>query len=390
MYYVGLDVSLEKHDCCILDAKLKTISSFIVPNHSAGFTLLDDTLASLACSDEIVIGLEATGIYGDNLIDFLRRKGYDVHTINPLLSKKHQSATTLRKTKTDKSDARNIALTIAETDFQSDLPVSYHISELKSLCRARFSAVKDRSALKNRVKRLVVKLFPELLNEFSDLFGASGMALLKKYPSARSLASCHIDTLSDLLHNASRGAFGRDKAVQIRDLAKKSVGVHSQAAVMELGMYLDRIAMLDSQIADFEAEIKRIMVQLDSPILSVKGIGYVLGAMILSEIGDIHNFASPDKLLAFAGAEPSIYQSGNFTPSSGKMVKRGSPFLRWALFQAAGYVPHYSSVFSRYYAKKLSEGKPAAVVRSHIVKKLVRVIFAILSHYSSFIDQFPA
>ena len=390
MFYVGLDVSLEKHDCCILNSKHAVIRSFTVLNNAEGFSALDDALAELACSDNIKIGLEATGIYGDNLAAFLRRKGYDVCTINPLLSKKHQSATTLRKTKTDRSDAKNIALIIAASDFRPDLPVSYHISELKSLSRARFLTVKDRSALKNKVKRLVTMLFPELLKEFTDLFGASGMAVLRRYPSAQQLASCHVDTLTELLRKASRGIFGRDKAEHLRELAKRSVGAYSHAAVMELRMYLDRIEMLNAQIEEFEIEIKRLMDEIDSPILTVKGIGYVLGAMILSEIGDISRFSSPDKLLAFAGAEPSIYQSGKFTPSSGKMVKRGSPYLRWAMFQAAGYVAEYSQAFALYRSKKLSEGKSCTVVRSHLVKKLTRVIFAILSNNSSFVDQIPA
>ena len=258
MYYVGLDVSLEKHDCCILDANRKVIRSFTVINNAQGFGVLDETLCELACPDEIRIGLEATGIYGDNLIGFLRRKGYDVCTINPLLTKKHQSATTLRKTKTDRSDAKNIALIIAASDFQPDLPVSYHISELKSLSRARFLTVKDRSALKNKVKRLVTMLFPELLKEFTDLFGASGMAVLRRYPSAKQLAACHVDTLAELLRKASRGAFGRNKAEHLRQLAKHSVGTHSQAAVIELGMYLDRIVLLNAQVEEFEAEIKRL------------------------------------------------------------------------------------------------------------------------------------
>ena len=390
MFYVGLDVSLEKHDCCILNSNRAAIRSFTLLNNAAGFASLDDVLAELACSDDVKIGLESTGIYGDNLAAFLRRKGYDVCTINPLLTKKHQSATTLRKTKTDKSDARNVALVIAASDFQPDLPVSYHISELKSLSRARFLSVKDRSALKNKVKRLVTVLFPELLKVFSDLFGASGMAVLHKYPSAKQLAASHTDTLTELLHNASRGAFGKDKAEHLRQLAKHSVGTYSPAAVMELKMYLDRIDLLNAQIEMFETEIIRLMDEINSPILSIKGIGYVLGAMILSEIGDISRFSSPDKLLAFAGAEPSIYQSGKFTPTSGKMVKRGSPFLRWALFQAAGYVSEYSHTFAAYRSKKLSEGKSNAVTRSHLVKKLTRVIFAVLSKNLTFIDQFSA
>ena len=389
MFYVGLDVASEKHDCCILNEKKRILRSFSISNSAAGFDSLLSALAELS-SDEIKIGLEATGIYSENLSVFLRRKGFDVTTINPLLIKKHQCATTLRKTKTDKADAKGIALFVAEEGFQPDLPVSYHIQELKSLSRARFSVVQDRSALKNKVKRLVALLFPELLGEFSDIFGNSAAALLKQYPSAARLAACHCDTLAALLRKTSRGRFGRAKAEHLRQLAQNSIGNHSSAKAMELRMLLKRIDLLSEQIAEYDREIKIIMDKIDSPILSIPGISYTLGAIIVAEIGDIRRFSSPAKLLAFAGLEPSVYQSGKFVPTSGKMVKRGSPFLRWALLQAAGYAPNYSSTFALYRSKKAAEGKPAPVVRSHVAKKLVRIIHSLLTHSAAFSDQLPA
>lgn len=389
MFYVGIDVASEKHDCCILSEKRKIVDSLSFANSSDGFAALLAALEKLPAA-EVKIGLEATGIYGENLSVFLRRKGYDVTTINPLLIKKHQCATTLRKTKTDKADAKGIALFIAEEGFRPDPSLSYHMQELKSLTRARFSVVQDRSALKNKAKRLVTLMFPELLKEFSDIFGAAAAALLKQYPSAAKVASCHCDTLAALLRKNSRGRFGKAKAESLRQLAKRSIGNHSDARALELRMLLTRIDLLSEQISVYDAQIKCIMDQIDSPIRTIPGIGDTLGAIIMAEIGTIGRFSSPAKLLAFAGLEPSIYQSGKFIPASGKMVKRGSPFLRWALLQAAGYTPNFSSTFARYRAKKLSEGKPLAVVRSHIAKKLVRIIFSLLSHSSAFSDQLAA
>ena len=389
MFYVGIDVASEKHDCCILNEKKKIIRSFSFLNSPDGFQSLLSALSGIQ-PDEIKIGLEATGIYSENLSVFLRRKGFNVTTINPLLLKKHQCATTLRKTKTDKADAKGIALFIAEEGFQPDLPVSYHIQELKSLTRARFSFVQDRSALKNKVKRLVVLLFPELLEQFSDIFGASATALLKQYPSAENLAACHTDALAALLRKSSRGRFGRAKAAYLKQLAKCSIGNHSPARVMELKMLLARIDLLSEQIKDYDKQIKIIMDELDSPVPTIPGIGYTLGATIIAEVGNINRFSSPAKLLAFAGLEPSIYQSGKFVPASGRMVKRGSPFLRWALLQAAGYVPNYSSTFALYREKKLSEGKSAAVARSHVAKKLVRIIHSLMTHSIAFSDQLTA
>lgn len=389
MFYIGIDVASEKHDCCILNEKKKIIRSFSFLNSPDGFQSLLSALSGIQ-PDEIKIGLEATGIYSENLSVFLRRKGFNVTTINPLLLKKHQCATTLRKTKTDKADAKGIALFIAEEGFQPDLTVSYHIQELKSLTRARFSFVQDRSALKNKVKRLVVLLFPELLEQFSDIFGASATALLKQYPSAEKLAACHTDALAALLRESSRGRFGRAKAAYLKQLAKCSIGNHSPARVMELKMLLARIDLLSEQIKDYDKQIKIIMDELDSPVPTIPGIGYTLGATIIAEVGNISRFSSPAKLLAFAGLEPSIYQSGKFVPASGRMVKRGSPFLRWALLQAAGYVPNYSSTFALYREKKLSEGKSAAVARSHVAKKLVRIIHSLMTHSTAFSDQLTA
>lgn len=390
MFFVGIDVSSAKHDCCILDCSQKMIRSFMIVNSREGFSALSATLTELAAPENIKIGLEATGIYGDNLANFLRRKGFNVCTINPLLCKKHQNATTLRKTKNDRSDAKNIALIVASEDLQPDQVVSYHIVELKSLSRARFLTVKDRSSLKNKVKRLVTVLFPELLDVFTDLFGASGMALMTRYPSAKALAACNLDTLTELLKTASRGRFGRERAEALRKLAKESIGSFSESAVFQLRLLLKRIELLNAQVEMYDDEIRRLMDLLDSPILSVPGIGYTLGAMILSEIGDIKRFSSPAKLLAFAGLEPSVYQSGKFNPASGKMVKRGSPFLRWALLQVATYAPASSVTFAAYYVKKRSEGKSPSVAHSHVAKKLVRVIFSLLSRNTSFVDSFAA
>ena len=374
MFYVGIDVASEKHDCCILNEKKKIIRSFSFLNSPVGFQSLLSALSGIQ-PDEIKIGLEATGIYSENLSVFLRRKGFNVTTINPLLLKKHQCATTLRKTKTDKADAKGIALFIAEEGFQPDLPVSYHIQELKSLTRARFSFVQDRSALKNKVKRLVVLLFPELLEQFSDIFGASATALLKQYPSAEKLAACHTDALAALLRKSSRGRFGRSKAAYLKQLAKCSIGNHSPARVMELKMLLARIDLLSEQIRDYDKQIKIIMDEINSPILSIPGINYRMGAMITAEIGDFSRFDSPDKILAYAGFSPSTYQSGKLDGAYSHMEKRGSRYLRYALYNATKYVCHWDSTFAEYLAKKRAEGKHYNVAISHAVKKLVRVIY---------------
>ena len=377
--YCGIDVASEKHNCCIIDEKEHVLSEFSFSNNHAGFDLLLQFLnhPSIPKGIKKHIGLEATGVYGENLTEFLRRNGYEVTTFNPLSVKKQLTATTLRKTKTDKSDAKFLAVMLARGNYEPDAPILYHISELKSLSRRRFLLVKKRSGAKNFAKALIAKLFPEYQGVFTDTFGVSSMSILTKYPSASAIAACRPSTLAKLLEVSSRGRFGLEKAKDIIALAKQSVGKYSSADALSLGMALEEIEFFSRQIERIEHEIHLIFKEHPSPILTIPGIGEVVGAMIVSEIGNIRRFSNPNKLLAFAGLEPSIYQSGKFTPSSGSMVKRGSPYLRWALLWAARLVPRYSVTFGQYFDKKSSEGKHYNVTSSHIAKKLVRVIFSL-------------
>ena len=386
--YFGIDVASEKHNCCIIDAKEHVLTEFSFSNNQIGFSQLLHYLNHPSIPNGVKrhIGLEATGVYGENLTEFLRRNGFEVTTFNPLTVKKQLTATTLRKTKTDKSDAKFLAVMLARGNYEPDVPTLYHISELKSLSRRRFLLVKKRSGAKNVAKALITKLFPEYSKIFTDTFGVSSMAILMKYPSARDISACRPSSLAKILETSSRGRFGLDKAKALIELAKNSVGKYSSADALSLIMTLEEIEFFSRQIERVEKEIHLIFKENPSPILSIPGIGEVIGAMIVSEIGNIKRFSNPNKLLAFAGLEPSVYQSGKFTPDSGSMVKRGSPYLRWALMWAARLVPRYSTTFGDYLDKKSTEGKHFNVATSHVAKKLVRVIFSLEKNNSVFCE----
>ncbi len=386
--YVGIDVASEKHNCCMLDDKERILCEFSFSNNADGFSLLLGKLQHPAIPVGVKrhIGLEATGVYGENLTEFLRRNGFEVTTFNPLTVKKQLTATTLRKTKTDKSDAKFLAVMLARGNYEPDVPTLYHISELKSLSRRRFLLVKKRSGAKNVAKALISKLFPEYSKLFTDTFGATSTAILTKYPSARDIAACHPSSLAKLLEITSRGRFGIEKAKAIIEFAKHSVGCYSYADSLSLSLTLEEIAFYGKQIERLEIEIHEIFKEYPSPILTIPGIGEVIGAMIVSEIGNIERFSNPNKLLAYAGLEPSVYQSGKFMPSSGSMVKRGSPYLRWAIIWAARLAPRFSNTFGVYLDKKSAEGKHFNVATSHVAKKLVRVIFSLQKNNSVFVD----
>ena len=250
--------------------------------------------------------------------------------------------------------------------------ISYHNEELKSLSRYRFDKVRERAKLKTSISRLVNILFPELEQLVPTLHLAAVYALLAELPGAKLIASCHLTHLTSLLATASKGHYDRCKAIEFRDAARHSIGSIMPAKSLELQHTIRLIRELDTEIAEIEAALKQIMDEIASPILTIPGISYRMGAMILAEIGDFSRFASPDKLLAYAGLSPSTYQSGKLDNAYAHMEKRGSRYLRYALFNATKYVCIWDRSFAAYLAKKRAEGKHYNVAISHAAKYSLR------------------
>ena len=275
---------------------------------------------------------------------------------------------------------------MSDVDLKSYAATAYHNEELKSLTRYRFDKVQERAKLKQSVSRLVNILFPELEALVPTLHLASVYAMLSEFPGARQIAVAHLTHFKAVLSDASKGRYNREKAVEIREVARRSIGSAVSAKSLALQHTIRLIRELDKEIEEIEAAIKTIIDEMAPPILTIPGISYRMGAMILAEVGDLSRFDSPDKLLAYAGLSPSTYQSGKFYATGGyaHMEKRGSRYLRYALFNAAKYVCHWEPSFAAYLSKKRSEGKHYNVAISHAVKKLVRVIFALQTSGKAF------
>ena len=382
MVCVGIDVAKDKHDCFILSSEGEVLADvFTIANNRDGFELLFQTIRSCARpTDNIKVGLEATGHYSYNILGFLLDNGLATYVINPLHTNLYRKSLSLRKTKTDRIDARTIAaMLMSDVDLKSYTDTAYHNEELKSLTRYRFDKVRQRAKLKQSVSRLVNILFPELETLVPTLHMASVYALLSELPGAQQIAAVHLTHLKTLLANASKGRYDRDKAVEIREAAKCSIGSKMPAKSLELRHTIQLIHELDKEIDEIESSIEEIMNSLQSPITTIPGIGYRMGAMILAEIGDFSNFDSPDKILAYAGLSPSTYESGKLKASGAyaHMEKRGSRYLRFAIFNATKYVCHWDPTFAAYLAKKRAEGKHYNVAISHAAKKLMRVIYSL-------------
>ena len=379
MVCVGIDVAKDKHDCFILSSEGKVLENvFTIPNSMEGFQLLLEKIHDCVSSqDSIKVGLEATGHYSYNLLGFLLDSGLPTYVLNPLHTNLYRKSLSLRKTKTDKVDARTIAaMLMSGLGLKPYTNTAYHSEELKSLTRYRFDKVRERAKLKQSISRLVCILFPELEKLVPTLHMNSIYALLEEFPGAKQTAAANLTRLKTLLSESSKGHYKRDMAVMIRDAARTSVGSVMPAKSLELRHTIRLIRELDAEITDIEASIQSIMEELHSPITTIPGMGLRMGAVILAEVGDFSRFDSPDKVLAYAGLSPSTYQSGQLNNCYAHMEKRGSKYLRFALYNATKYVCIWDATFAAYLAKKRAEGKHYNVALSHAAKKLVRLIYA--------------
>ena len=380
MIYVGIDIAKLNHFASAISSDGEIlIEPFQFSNDADGFQMLVSKLDSFDKSS-IIIGLESTAHYGDNLVRYLVASLYKVCVINPIQTSTLRK-NNIRKTKTDKVDT----LIICKALMMQSNPrfVSFFdldLMDLKSLGRFRQKTIKQRSRLKIQLTACMDEVFPELQYFFkSGLHQKSVYALLKEAPTPKAIASMHMTHLAHLLKVTSHGHFDKEKAKQLRVLAQKSVGASDSALSIQITHIISQIELLDSQLERVEAEMTRIMEFNDSVIMTIPGIGYINGGMILGEIGDIHRFSSPGKLLAYAGLDPSVYQSGNFKARKTRMSKRGSKTLRYALMNAAHNVVKNNRTFKAYYDAKMAEGRSHYNALGHCAGKLVRVIWKMLT-----------
>lgn len=382
MIYVGIDIAKLNHFASVISSDGEILMEpFKFTNDGDGFSLLESNLASI-CDDKdnIIIGLESTAHYGDNLVRYLVASFYKVCVLNPIKTSTMRK-NNIRKTKTDKVDTYIIAKTLM---LQESLRfVTFYdldLMDLKQLGRFRQKTIKQRTRLKIQLTSYIDQVFPELQYFFkSGLHQKSVYALLKEAPTPKAIASMHMTHLANLLKVNSHGHFTKEQAKELRVLAQKSVGASDSALSIQITHTISQIELLDSQLEQVEAEMTDIMKFNDSVIMTIPGIGYINGGMILGEIDHVHRFSNPNKLLAFAGLDPSVYQSGNFQARRTKMSKRGSRVLRYALINAAHNVVKNNATFKTYYDKKMAEGRSHYNALGHCAGKLVRIIWKMMT-----------
>lgn len=376
MYFIGIDVSKYKHDCFIVSDTGEVIFDvFTFQNTNQGFSEFLQRLNILDSSQEKRIGFESTSHYSMNLKLFLEKHSFSFMEIQPALISQHKKTRSLRITKSDQIDARAITSWLMIAEYKPYPTSFYHIFSLKSLTRLRFSYIKQRTMHLIKMTDILDLIFPEFKPFFKDKFSKTALHILEKYGSPSRIASMRT-TSYDELRRISRGKFSMQKFLELRELAKNTVGVTNDILEIELASVIRIFHQVDEEIRHIENQIETLTLELNRPILTIKGIGVQSAAIIISEYGDISAFSSPSKMLSYAGLEPGYFQSGTYE-HNGHMVKRGSSHLRCAILNCCLPLIQFNMVFAQYYAKKRAEGKPHMVALTHVAKKLIRVIYAL-------------
>ena len=384
MIFVGIDVAKDTHYAAVSDnSGAVLVKPFAFQNNAEGFCLLLKKLSEFDRS-KLLIGLESTGIYSENLICFLYESDFRLAVINPIQTATlHKTA--IRKTKTDKVDTMLIIKSLMVNSYRLYSQRDADSLKLKTLCRFRQNLKKSKARLKIQLAGYVNLVFPEFGKFFkSGIHIAASYALLKKYSSPKEIAALRTSTLCTLLSKASHGRFGKDTAEALKSLALSSVGVKNPYISIQIAQTIAQIELLEQQIKDLNSAIEEAMESINSVLMTVPGIGAVNAACILGEIGDIKRFSKPCKLLAYAGLDPTVRQSGQFTAKSTRMSKRGSALLRFALINSAWQLTLNDTTFKAYYDLKRSQGLNHYGALGHVAHKLTRVIFKLLTSDTPF------
>ncbi len=391
MFFVGIDIGKNNHVASMMDETGKVVfKAFSFPNTSDGGNALFSKLTSYSLiPSDFEIGMEATGHYWLSVYSFLFGKGFLLHVINSIQTDGWRRGTEIRKRKNDIIDSLLIADLIRYGQFVETRLADEDLFSLRTLTRFRTYLVESISDLKRKVVCVLDQVFPEYQSIFSDIFGRTSKEILLQFSSPVDFESVSSETLAQLLAQLSRQRVSTAKAEQLKAAASSSFGVTfaENSFTFQLRALTEQVSFIEKQVKETEMEIFGIMEKLESPITTITGIGNVTGAAILSEIGDISKFDSPRKLVAFAGLDATVTQSSEFEATHNVMSKRGSPYLRKAIFQSALVASFKDPVLSAYYQKKRAEGKHHLTCVGAVARKMCNIIYAILKSDQPYVPK---
>lgn len=380
MYIVGIDIGKNHHEASIVSPEGKQIGRSLrfATTHKGADSLMRFIFKNIGNSP-CVFGMEATGHYWYPIYSFLKAKGYTIYVINPIQSDSLRKMY-IRQTKNDSIDSFLIAEVIRFGQFGTTSMADENILAMRQLCRYRDSVISSRTEIKLRIGTIMEQIFPEYEKQFSSLWVSTSMGILEKYLTPENIENTPIDELFEIIKDKSHNRLTKAKAISIKEAAADTFGIKiaQDAFSFQLKQLIDRMNFLDKQIEALNIEIMKYYEQFDCYLHTIPGIGIIGAATILAEIGDISRFKNSSALVAFAGIDPTVRQSGEFNSTHNHMSKRGSPYLRHAIFLAATTCSFHNSPLNAYYKKKRDQGKHHLTATGAVARKLTTVIYAVL------------
>lgn len=380
MYIVGIDIGKNHHEASIVSPEGKQIGRSLrfATTHKGADSLMSFIFKNIGNSP-CVFGMEATGHYWYPIYSFLKAKGYTIYVINPIQSDSLRKMF-IRQTKNDSIDSFLIAEVIRFGQFGTTSMADENILAMRQLCRYRDSVISSRTEIKLRIGTIMEQIFPEYEKQFSSLWVSTSMGILEKYLTPENIENAPIDELFEIIKDKSHNRLTRAKAISIKEAAADTFGIKiaQDAFSFQLKQLIDRMNFLDKQIEALDCQILEYYEKFDCYLHTIPGIGMIAAATILAEIGDINRFKSSSALVAFAGIDPTVRQSGEFSSTHNHMSKRGSPYLRHAIFLAATTCSFHNSPLNAYYKKKRDQGKHHLTATGAVARKLTSVIYAVL------------
>lgn len=380
MYIVGIDIGKNHHEASIVSPEGKQIGRSLrfATTHKGADSLMSFIFKNIGNSP-CVFGMEATGHYWYPIYSFLKAKGYTIYVINPIQSDSLRKMY-IRQTKNDSIDSFLIAEVIRFGQFGTTSMADENILAMRQLCRYRDSVISSRTEIKLRIGTIMEQIFPEYEKQFSSLWVSTSMGILEKYLTPENIENAPIDELFEIIKDKSHNRLTRAKAISIKEAAADTFGIKiaQDAFSFQLKQLIDRMNFLDKQIEALDCQILEYYEKFDCYLHTIPGIGMIAAATILAEIGDINRFKSSSALVAFAGIDPTVRQSGEFSSTHNHMSKRGSPYLRHAIFLAATTCSFHNSPLNTYYKKKRDQGKHHLTATGAVARKLTSVIYAVL------------
>lgn len=380
MKLVGIDIAKYEHAAFIMDAACgeSLCEPFFFKNNKEGFKKLFNELNKYS-KNELLIGMEDTGHYNFAIESSLLANGYKVALINPITTKNLRKAS-LKTIKSDKEDAILITKALLDKDYYRVISIQDEkLKQAKELTRYRAQLMIEMNRYKNTLQRNIDIVFPEFNSLFKTEYTETYLNILRKYSDAYTIAHTDIRSLRKCFKYCNSST-----AEDLKELASNSVGIHDASISFIIQSIISSIDLINSQIEELDKKIEELAITQDSSITSIPGISIISGTSILAELGDISKYSNAGKLIKFAGVNPYISESGEFSADKTVITKKGSKYLRSTLYKVIIPVIRYNPVFYKYYHLKRNQGKGHLCALGHCVRKLLRIIYHLETNNLSF------